>query len=169
MASTFTIRAVAPAEQAAVADLTVAVYLGEGFSDRVDESYLRDVASRVQTATVLVAVDDDLLGTITVATRLGPWASHASEGEAVVRLLAVAPSARGRGVGMALVRGAVDVACTAGCRLVRLSTQDDMVAAQRLYVRAGFVRTPHDDWCWRGEVPLRAYALPLRPEPPGGR
>ena len=111
---------------------------------------------------MLVAVDgDDLLGTVTVATRLGPWASQASEGEAVVRLLAVAPSARGRGVGRSLVHAAVDVARSAGCSLIRLSTQGEMVAAQRLYDRAGFVRVPQDDWCWRGEVPLRAYALPL--------
>lgn len=164
MGSTFPIRPITTAEQAPVADLTAAVYLGEGFVDPAEDAYLRDVASRVATATVLVAVDhvdSALLGTITVATRLGPWASQASDGEAVVRLLAVPPSARGRGVGMALVRAAVEAARHDGCRLVRLSTQDDMLAAMRLYERAGFLRTPEDDWCWRGEVPLRAYVLPL--------
>lgn len=158
----FQIRPAQPQEHAAIADLTASVYLSGGFSQLDDEAYLRDVTSRAETATVLVAAEDTaLLGTVTVATRLGPWASQAAEGEAVIRLLAVAPSARGRGIGAGLLGAAVELARADGCRLVRLSTQDDMLAAQRLYPRLGFVRAPADDWCWRGELPLRAYVLPL--------
>ena len=168
--SSVVIRLVRAAEHDAVADLIAGVYLGERFSAPADEAYLRDVASRVETANVLVAVQDgQLLGTVTVATGLGPWASQASDGEAVVRLLAVTPAARGRGVGEALLRAAIEHARSAGCTLVRLSTQDDMSAAQRLYPRVGFVRTPADDWCWRGEVPLRAYVLPLDAATPRSR
>ena len=157
-----TIRPAHRDEHDAVADLVAGVYLGERFSRADDEAYLRDVASRADTATVLVAVEDGaVVGTVTVATRLGPWASQAQEGEAVIRLLAVSPEGRGRGTGEALLRAAVEHARSDACQLVRLSTQDDMVAAQRLYPRVGFVRTRADDWCWRGEVPLRAYVLPL--------
>ena len=160
--ASFDVRPVRPEEHEAGADLVAAVYVGEGFSPSDDEPYLRDVASRADTATVLVAVSGDaLLGTVTVATRLGRWASHAGPGEAVVRLLAVTPAARGRGVGESLLRAAVGVARDDGCALVRLSTQEDMTDAQRLYPRVGFVRTPDDDWCWRGEVPLQAYAMRL--------
>ena len=51
------VREVQPDELAAVADLTAAVYRGEGYSSEDYEPALRDVASRVASATVLVAVD----------------------------------------------------------------------------------------------------------------
>jgi ribosomal protein S18 acetylase RimI-like enzyme len=53
----------------------------------------------------------------------------------------VAPAARGRGVGRALVECVIVLARGAGCREVRLAVSEGNAAAERLYARAGFVRT----------------------------
>ncbi|MGI8535245.1 MAG: GNAT family N-acetyltransferase [Mycobacteriales bacterium] len=159
-----TIRLVEPAEQAAVADLTAEVYLGGGFSDPGYEPALRDVAGRVAAATVLVARRGGrLVGSVTVATRGGPWAEHAVPGEAVVRMLAVSSDARGAGVGEALMRSCLDEARAAGCTVVRLLSQEDMTVAHRLYGRLGFLRAPSFDWSPQPGLRLRAYALALTP------
>jgi ribosomal protein S18 acetylase RimI-like enzyme len=158
------VRPIAPHEYDAVAALTVAVYRDEGYSSADYEPQLRDVGSRAATATVLVALDGDtVVGAVTVATRLGPWAEQAVPGDAVVRMLAVAPQSRGRGVGETLMRAAVDRATADGCATVRLSSQDDMTAAHRLYARLGFTRTPELDWSPVPGLLLRAFALPVRP------
>ena len=170
---TTTVRRARPADHPAVAELTARVYRGEGFSAPDYEPALRDVDSRAATATVLVAVDehDELLGAVTVATRGGPWAEQAGPDDAVVRMLVVAPGARGSGTGEALVRACLDVARADGCARVRLSSQEDMTAAHRLYERLGFVRTPERDWCPVPGLLLRTYALeldtPVRPPVPG--
>lgn len=156
------VRPVEPAELDAVADLTAAVYVGEGYSVPSYEPQLRDVAARVRTATVLVAVSaGDIVGAVTVATRLGPWAEQAVAGEAVVRMLVVAEQARGDGTGEALMRAAVAQAEADGCTTVRLSSQDNMTAAHRLYERLGFVRMPSYDWSPVPGLELRAFALAL--------
>ena len=157
-----TVARVRPDQHDAVADLTAAVY--RDYTDAGYEPALRDVASRARSATVLVAeLDGQLAGAVTVATRGGEWANQAVPGDAIVRMLAVAPSARRAGVGDALVRAALDQARTDGCSVVRLSSQDDMTDAHRLYSRLGFVRTPSFDWSPEPGLELRAYALTLVP------
>ena len=159
-----TVRRSRPDDHAAVAELTAAVYRGEGFSSADYEPALRDVTSRAASATVLVAeVAGRLVGAVTVATRGGEWAEQAVPGEAVIRMLVVAADARGSGAGEALVRACLDVARDDGCTLVRLSSQEDMTAAHRLYERLGFVRTPSFDWSPVPGLVLRTYALPLVP------
>ncbi len=151
-----------------MADLTATVYLREGLGTRRYEPSLRDVASRAEEATVLVAVlDGRVAGAVTVAAPPSRWAEGAAEGEAVIRMLVVDPAARGRGIGEALVRACVQEASAAGCRRVRLSTQDDSRAAHRIYRRLGFVPVPERDWEYEPGVPLRAWALELRPPGPG--
>ena len=78
-------------------------------------------------------------------------------------MLVVGADARGSGSGEALVRACLDVAREDGCSLVRLSSQEEMTAAHRLYERLGFVRTPSFDWYPVPGLFLRTYALPLVP------
>jgi GNAT superfamily N-acetyltransferase len=138
--------------------------VGEGYSSPEYEPQLRDVGSRMTEATVLVALlGEDLVGAVTVATRMGPWAEQAVVGEAVIRMLVVARSARGSGAGEALVRACLDAARADGCTMVRLSSQENMTAAHRLYTRLGFVRTPPYDWSPVPGLELMTFGLPLVP------
>jgi GNAT superfamily N-acetyltransferase len=58
---------------------------------------------------------------------------------AVLWDLRVAPHARGRGVGAALVRAAEAWAAARGCRRMKVETQNVNVPACRFYARQGFV------------------------------
>lgn len=160
------IRPARPEEYAEIGGLAVRVYLAEGYT-RTDSHYpslLRDVATRAARADVVVAVDDDgtLLGTVTYAAGGSAYAETAAGAdEAGFRMLVVDPAARGRGVGRALVEECVRRARADGARVLRLSTQDAMAAAGRLYGRLGFVRTPHLDWTPEPGVQLITYELVL--------
>ncbi|WP_327343617.1 GNAT family N-acetyltransferase [Streptomyces europaeiscabiei] len=147
-----TIRHVAPDEYASLGEITAQAYLGDGLLDFGESDVylgeLRDVAKRAAEADVLVALADGrVLGGVTFVPAGGPMADIAAAGEAEIRMLAVAPEARGRGVGEALVRACVERARTVeGCVRVVLSTQRTMRAAHRIYERLGFTRTPERDW-----------------------
>ena len=159
-----TIAEIRPDQLRAVEELTVAVYVGEGYSSPEYEPQLRDVESRAKTATVLVAeLAEQVVGAVTVATRGGEWAEQAVPGEAVIRMLVVSPQARGSGTGRVLVQACLDAARADGCTLVRLSSQESMTGAHRLYERLGFVRTPSFDWSPVPGLQLRTYALALVP------
>ncbi|GAA2631337.1 GNAT family N-acetyltransferase [Streptomyces vastus] len=146
------IRRAAPEEYETLGEITAQAYLGDGLLDfgESDEylGELRDVGKRAAAAVVLVAVEHDrVLGGVTFVPSGGPMADIAEPGEAEIRMLAVAPEARGRGVGEALVRACTDRArATEGCVRIVLSTQRTMHSAHRIYERLGFTRTPERDW-----------------------
>jgi ribosomal protein S18 acetylase RimI-like enzyme len=146
------IRRAESGEYTALGEITAQAYLRDGLLDfgESDEylGELRDVAKRAAAADVLVAVEgDQLLGGVTFVPSGGPMADIAREGEAEIRMLAVAMEARGRGAGEALVRACVDRArATDGRVRIVLSTQRTMHSAHRIYERLGFTRTPDRDW-----------------------
>lgn len=78
-----------------------------------------------------------------------------------VRLVAVAPTARGLGVARELVSECVRRARAAGATSLGLHTSKSMSAAMRLYERMGFVRDPGSDFHPPGAELVEGYRLSL--------
>ena len=76
-------------------------------------------------------------------------------------MLGVAPDARGRGVGRALVEACVERARVAGRSAVAITTEAAWTDARRLYERHGFRRDPERDFEPVPGVFLVAYVLEL--------
>lgn len=108
--------------------------------------YLAEIEAvdvRAKTSQVWVAVDDatgELCGTVTLPEPGRVLSDVARPGECDVRLLAVAHSARGRGIGGLLMRHAIDTARERGASRLVLNTTDEMTGAYTLYERMGFER-----------------------------
>lgn len=132
-----------------IGDVTVAAF--SDFMLGADDPYilrLRDSASRAGQAQLWVAEDDDgtILGNVTRCPPGSPWREISQPGEGEFRMLAVSPSARGRGVGEALTRHVLDLCAEAGEHVVVISSLETMSSAHRIYGRLGFRRLPGRDW-----------------------
>ncbi|KQY20380.1 GCN5 family acetyltransferase [Cellulomonas sp. Root485] len=175
------VRVAAGAQVADAGALTAEAYLADRLLD-ADDSYadeLRDAERRAREATLLVALippgegdgandrDEDLVvvGTVTLAPYGTSYAEVAEPGELEIRMLAVAPEARRRGIAELLMSAALREAVAGGATRVVLSTLDSMEAAQRLYRRLGFVAVPERDW-GHVEVHLRVHTW-TAPDAPG--
>ena len=155
----------ARADEAEVAgEITRSAYVGDGFMPADDPytHHLADAPRRAAEAELWVATENGrVLGCVTFCPPESPWREIAVDGDAEVRMLAVAPGARGRGVGEALVRRCLDRARELGQQAVVLSTMDKMAAAHRIYERLGFTRVPDRDWSPVPGVTLLAYRRDL--------
>ena len=158
------VRPARPEEYELVGELTVEVYVYGGLVSP-ESPYvktLRNAADRAAKAELLVAeVAGEIAGAVAYCPPGSPYAELAGPDEAEFRMLAVLEKARGRGAGRAMVTACVERARAAGLRGMRLSTQHNMGAAQRMYERLGFVRTPERDWAPAPGLDLLTYALPF--------
>lgn len=163
------IREARPDEYAAVGELRVVAYRalgllpeGSGYAETLRGFGFAD------DCVVLVAASEagsGILGTIT----LEPFGSAnelaQDETEADVRAFAVAPQAQGQAVGRKLLLAVIECAGKRGVCCLRLCTQSAMKAAQHLYTRTGFSRTPDLDFEPVPGITLQAYELALPPSP----
>ncbi len=159
------LRRARPEDLAAAGDVTVSAYAAftEGDVDGYVE-HLRDAARRDREAEVWVATPDDsdeIIGTVTICPEGSPWREISRPGEGELRMLAVAPRARGRGVGAALVNLVLERFRRDGARTIVISTLPLMTSAHRIYEAVGFVRVPELDWSPTEQVHLIAYRLEL--------
>ena len=178
MDSSLVVREARPDERAAIARLTVLAY-GE-YATLMEPGAWAALEGAVQVSladdagvTRFVAVDDGVIvGSAALyaprAAAYGSLASPAAWPE--VRLVAVAPEARGRGVARALVEECIRRARAAGATTIGLHTSRSMAAALRLYQRMGFVRDPEHDFQPPGAELVEGYRLRLddpapHPEP----
>ncbi len=162
------IRDALPAELDQVGEIRVSAYLADGFLSPSSQ-----YAPRLRTlgadgiGDVLVAVTGEdtaeprLVGTVML--RYWPDGGEIMQepGDAEIRALAVAPSARGTGAGKALLQAVIDRAVSSGVRHLMLCTQPEMLTAHHLYDQAGFVRLPAKDRSPAPGVNLLAYGLRL--------
>ena len=163
------IREPRPDEYVAVGELRVAAYRalgllpeGSGYAETLRGFGFADGC------VVLVAVSEagsGILGTIALEP-FGPANELAQdETEADIRAFAVAPQAQGQGVGRKLLLAVIECAGKRGVCRLRLCTQAAMKAAQHLYTRTGFSRTPDLDFEPVPGITLRAYELVLPSNP----
>jgi ribosomal protein S18 acetylase RimI-like enzyme len=163
------IRDARPDELETVGEIRVAAYLADGFLS-ADSAYaprLRALGADGD-GDVLVAVSEDadgtgrdeILGTVMIRSWPGGDLLRTAD-EAEVRALAVAPDARGLGIGRKLVSSVIDRARAIGVRHLVLASQPDMVRAHHLYVEAGFTRLPERDWAPLPGLTLLAFGLRL--------
>lgn len=82
-----------------------------------------------------------------------------------VRLLAVPPSERGRGIASALMQECIRRARQAGVAALTLHTSDIMNVAMQMYERMGFVRDPERDFRRAPNVVVKAFRLDLSRAP----
>lgn len=164
-----TIREALPRELDAAGALTATAYQDEALAEPTYLPRLRDAAARHAAggAWQLVAVDADgtVVGAAVYTVAGSAFADIARDSEAELRMLATAKTARGRGIGQALVQHCLHRARAEGRAALVLSTKPEMAAAQRLYARLGFERIPERDWEYAPGKALLTFRLAL-PGPP---
>ena len=133
------------------------------------ESYRRnilDTLSDVQPAEQIVAEQDEaVVGAVLLypagTVFSGPDGASVSLAWPEVRLLAVAPPARGQGIGKALMQECLRRAHQSRSAAITLHTSDMMEVAMHMYERIGFVRTPEFDFQPAPGVTIKGYRLSL--------
>lgn len=162
------VREAEAADRPAIHDVTLAAY--EEYAARMPPALWRGyrqniVATLADPAPALQLVAEDagaVVGTVLLypAASAGPTARPWPE----VRLLAVAPSARARGVGAALMRECIARTRARGATVLSLHTTDLMRVAKSMYERMGFERAPELDFTPAPGVVIQGFRLDLRRE-----
>jgi predicted N-acetyltransferase YhbS len=163
-----TIRDARPDEREAIRALTMQAY--EQYATMMEPDAWAGLAAAIQAG--LNAEDSERIvaergGRLLGSVILFPPAANAYPGETgpagwpELRLLAVAPQARGAGVGQALVEECIRRARGMGAAELGLHSSRSMSAAMRMYRRMGFVRAPDQDFQPEGAELVEGYRLPL--------
>ena len=149
------IREAREADQDAIREVTIAAYQEyaatmQGGWESYKHSILETLAD-VKPAEQLVAeVDGAIAGTVLLFPAntefTVPNGRKVTLASPEIRLLAVAPAARGKGIGAALIRECMRRAREAGAPAVTLHTTDMMRVAQSMYERMGFGRATELDF-----------------------
>ena len=165
----FTIRDARSEERDTIATLTHTAYAEyakimdptawEGLDSAVDAA----LASTDAIDRIVAVHDGTVIGSVLLYPPAAQAYSFTSERAAgpELRLLAVAPEWRGKGVGEALVHECVRRARASGATELGLHTSHSMRTAMRLYERLGFVRAPERDFRPPGTEVVEGYRLPL--------
>jgi len=173
------IRDARPSDRDAILAVTLAAY--EQYADALTpprwEMYRQNIEATladVRPAAQIVAEEGGaLVGTVLLYPGGAVMANRRGKPVTLewpeVRLLAVAPAARGKGVARRLMDECIHRARATGAPALTLHTADIMAVAMRLYERLGFSRAPElDIRPWPG-VLAKGYQLPLTlPSPQRG-
>ena len=168
-ADTVLIRLMRPEEAETVDAVVSAAYAHDYDAVPGNDEFARHASLRAVDHDVWVAIDsvsNQVLGAVTVR-RPGAAALHedAASDELDLRLLAVSPLARRRGVAKALMAHVEDHARAHGYRAVFLKSAHEMLGAHALYESLGYARVPERDGVWIGGrkiLDVRSYLLAVR-------
>jgi len=156
----------------AIRELTLSAYneyatLMPAHWHRYRQAILGTLADVKPAEQIVAEQDESLVGSVLLYP--AGTVFHTSAGNPVtlaypeIRLLAVLPAARGRGIGQALVRECIRRARFAGATTITLHTTDAMRVAMRMYERMGFVRAPELDFHPAEDLTIKGYRLDLDP------
>ncbi len=139
-----------------------AAKIPEGHWEALKQGITSNVDSQPGIELLVAVVDNEILGSVA----LFPAKIEAYEGyvEAVdypeIRMLAVSPAARGKGVATALISECIKLSKGKGHHSVGLHTGEFMDKAMRLYERIGFERLPQYDFEPADDgIVVKAYRL----------
>ncbi len=157
------IRDAQPSELAAIQVLTLAAYQQYATLMPHWEMYLQQLLATLagdsRAKRIVAQRNGQLVGSVLLypASANVYGTDTAQAGWPEMRLLAVAPEARGQGVGAALLDECMRRARQAGAAWLGLHTEDIMEAAVRMYTGRGFVRTPEYDFSPAEGVLVKGY------------
>jgi len=168
------IRQAARSDQAAIQMVTLAAFQEYAVfmtpqSWRAYRRNILDTLNESQPAMHLVAEQEGkIVGSVllvpTQTEDQGSGEGSRSLESSEIRLLAVSPSARIRGIGKALLNACVEQARQAGVKALTLHTSDVMQIALRMYEKMGFVRAPELDFRPAENMLIKGYRLELEPQ-----
>lgn len=155
-------------DRAAIHEITLAAYeqYGALMPPPLWQAYRRNIVATLADpapATQLVAEEAGAIVGAVLLYPAGPGADRMRRWPEV-RLLAVPPAARGRGVGAALMRACVERARARGAGALSLHTTDVMRVAKAMYERMGFVPAPELDFQPAPGVVIQGFRLDLDSE-----
>ena len=124
---------------------------------------IMDVRSRLDVSQLIVAeLDKQLVGTVTLYLQASPSSQEEwPEGWAGVRILAVRPAYRQRGIGRALMEECIRRCRKANISTIGLHTGPAMAIARKMYEDMGFLRAPQYDFQPGPGIVVMAYRLDL--------
>ncbi len=169
-----TMRDARPEDRAAIEDVTISAY--QEYAPIMHERWeiyrhsILGTLADVRPADQIVAESGDVIvGTVLLfpagTAFKAPGGVDVSLAAPEIRLLAVAPAARGLGVGAALVNECMRRARLAGVSAITLHTTDMMQVAMRMYERMGYVRAPELDFSPAPEFVIKGYRYTLAAAP----
>jgi predicted N-acetyltransferase YhbS len=169
------IRSARDSDRAAIREVTLAAY--QEYASRMPahwEDYVQNILAtlaEVKPAEQIVAEQDGAVVGTVLLYPAGTVMSPRSDVSVTlawpeVRLLAVAPAARGQGIGLALMRECIQRARQGGAVALTLHTTDMMQVAMSMYERMGFVHAPDLDFQPAPDITIKGYRLDLNGTPP---
>ncbi len=166
------IRDARASDRAAIEAVTLAAYqqyattLSAPLWDAYRQNIVATLAGVTQAAQIVAEDGGALVGSVLLYPAGGDMGAPGG-GKAMtlawpeVRLLAVAPAARGGGVGRRLMEECIRRARGSGAAALTLHTTDMMSVAMRLYERMGFERVTDLDFAPAPGITVKGYRLAL--------